>query len=167
MNNIKEIVEKAYRKKGRNMDRLTVGSTVRVNTKIKEGAKERIQAFEGIIIAKGGTGLGQMFTVRKISYGGVGVERTFPLHSPLVDSITVKKQGKAKRAKLFYLREAFGRKAKREVKRFDTDMLAPEAPAEAEAVPEAVPATEAAAAAPSTPEDAAPATETAPAKEEK
>jgi len=117
---IKEIIEKQYKKKGVDFSKISVGSTVKVNTKIKEGNKERIQAFEGVVIAKKGTGLNAMFTVRKISFGAIGVERTFPINTPSIDSIKVTKEGKAKRAKLYYIRESFGRKAKKENRRFDT-----------------------------------------------
>ncbi len=116
---IKEVVEKQYAKKGADIKKINVGSTLRVNTKIKEGNKERIQAFEGVVISKKGRGLDAMFTVRKIGAGGIGVERTFPINSPVIESIKVIKEGKAKRAKLFYIRESFGRKARKEVMKFD------------------------------------------------
>ncbi|MDO4500193.1 MAG: 50S ribosomal protein L19 [Erysipelotrichaceae bacterium] len=90
---------------------LRPGMTVRVDVKIKEGDKSRIQAFEGVVIRIKGTGIGQTFTVRKIS-SGVGVERTFPVHSPLVDKITVLRVGKVRRAKLYYLRERSGKSAR-------------------------------------------------------
>ena len=90
---------------------LDVGNTVRVHVKVKEGNRERIQVFEGIIIKKQGGGLNETFTVRKISYG-VGVEKTFLLHSPLVEKIEVVRVGKARRAKLYYLRDRVGKKAK-------------------------------------------------------
>ena len=90
---------------------LDVGNTVRVSVKIKEGEKERIQVFEGIIIKKQGGGLNETFTVRKISYG-VGVEKTFLLHSPMVEKVEVVRVGKARRAKLNYLRDRIGKDAK-------------------------------------------------------
>ena len=90
---------------------LRVGNTVRVHVRIKEGNKERIQVFEGIIIKKQGGGLNATFTVRKISYG-VGVEKTFLVHSPNVEKVEVTRVGKARRAKLFYLREKLGKAAK-------------------------------------------------------
>ncbi len=90
---------------------LDVGNTVRVSVKIKEGEKERIQVFEGIIIKKQGGGLNETFTVRKISYG-VGVEKTFLLHSPMVEKVEVVRVGKARRAKLNYLRDRIGKEAK-------------------------------------------------------
>ena len=90
---------------------LKVGNTVRVHVRIKEGNKERIQVFEGIIIKVQGAGVNKTFTVRKISYG-VGVEKTFLIHSPLVEKVEVVRVGKAKRAKLFYLRDRVGKAAK-------------------------------------------------------
>ena len=90
---------------------LKVGNTVRVHVKIKEGNKERIQVFEGIIIKKQGGGVNETFTVRKISYG-VGVEKTFLIHSPLVEKVELVRVGKARRAKLYYLRERTGKASK-------------------------------------------------------
>ena len=90
---------------------LKVGNTVRVHVKIKEGNKERIQVFEGIIIKVQGGGVNQTFTVRKISYG-VGVEKTFLVHSPLVEKVELVRVGKARRARLFYLRDRVGKAAK-------------------------------------------------------
>ena len=90
---------------------LKVGNTVRVHVRIKEGNKERIQVFEGIIIKVQGGGVNQTFTVRKISYG-VGVEKTFLVHSPLVEKVELVRVGKARRAKLFYLRDRVGKSAK-------------------------------------------------------
>ena len=90
---------------------IKVGNTVRVHVRIKEGNKERIQVFEGIIIKKQGGGLNETFTVRKISYG-VGVEKTFLIHSPLVEKVEVVRVGKARRAKLYYLRERTGKASK-------------------------------------------------------
>lgn len=90
---------------------LKVGNTVRVHVRIKEGNKERIQVFEGIIIKVQGGGVNQTFTVRKISYG-VGVEKTFLVHSPLVEKVELVRVGKARRAKLFYLRDRVGKAAK-------------------------------------------------------
>ncbi len=88
-----------------------IGDTVRVQVKIREGERERLQGFEGTVIARRGTGVGETFTVRRISYG-VGVERVFPLHSPNVDSITVVRRGKVRRSKLYYLRDRVGKAAK-------------------------------------------------------
>lgn len=84
------------------------GDTVRVNVRVKEGEKERLQAFEGVCIARRGAGVSASFTVRKIS-NGVGVERIFPLHSPMLANITVVRRGQVRRAKLFYLRELTGK----------------------------------------------------------
>lgn len=90
---------------------LKVGNTVKVHVRIKEGNKERIQIFEGIIIKVQGGGVNQTFTVRKTSYG-VGVEKTFLVHSPLVERVELVRVGKARRAKLFYLRDRVGKAAK-------------------------------------------------------
>ena len=90
---------------------LKVGNTVKVHARIKEGNKERIQVFEGIIIKVQGAGVNKSFTVRKISYG-VGVEKTFLVHSPLVEKVELVRVGKARRAKLFYLRDRIGKAAK-------------------------------------------------------
>jgi len=84
------------------------GDTVRVNVRVKEGDKERLQAFEGVVIARKGEGVSKTFTVRKIS-NGVGVERIFPLHSPMLESVSVVRRGRVRRAKLFYLRELTGK----------------------------------------------------------
>ncbi len=94
-----------------NVPELNIGDTVRIANKIKEGAKERIQMFEGTIIARHGGGISETFTVRKISYG-VGVEKTFPVHSPHVVSVTVVRSGKVRRAKLYYLRDRVGKESK-------------------------------------------------------
>lgn len=90
---------------------LRIGDTVRVHVKIKEGNRERIQVFEGIIIKKQGGGVNATFTVRRISYG-VGVEKTFLVHSPNVEKVEVTRVGKARRAKLYYLRDRVGKAAK-------------------------------------------------------
>ena len=90
---------------------LRIGNTVRVHVRIKEGNKERIQVFEGIIIKKQGGGVNSTFTVRRISYG-VGVEKTFLVHSPMVEKVEVVRVGKARRAKLYYLRDRVGKAAK-------------------------------------------------------
>ena len=88
-----------------------VGDTVRVDVRIKEGERERIQAFEGTVIAKKHGGIQETFTVRRTSYG-VGVERVFPINSPFVEKVTVVRRGKVRRAKLYYLRERTGKAAK-------------------------------------------------------
>ena len=88
-----------------------VGDTVRVHVKVKEGARERVQVFEGTVIAKKHGGIEETFTVRRISYG-VGVEKVFPIHSPSIDHIEVVRNGKVRRAKLYYLRNLSGKAAK-------------------------------------------------------
>lgn len=90
-----------------NVPEFRVGDTVRVDVKIIEGKRERIQAFEGIVMARKGSGVSETFTVRKISYG-VGVERVFPVHSPKIVNIEVVRKGKVRRAKLTYLRNVVG-----------------------------------------------------------
>jgi large subunit ribosomal protein L19 len=87
------------------------GDTLRVNVRVKEGEKERLQAFEGVCIARRGAGVSETFTVRKIS-NGVGVERIFPVHSPMLSEITVVRRGRVRRAKLFYLRNVTGKSAR-------------------------------------------------------
>lgn len=87
------------------------GDTVRVNVKIKEGDRERVQAYEGVCIARQGQGINESFTVRKISFGE-GVERLFPIHSPNIESIEVKRRGVVRRAKLYYLRDRRGKSAR-------------------------------------------------------
>ena len=88
-----------------------IGDTVKVSVKIKEGNKERIQAYEGTVIARKGSGISETFTVRRISYG-VGVERVFPIHSPHVEKVEVVRHGRVRRAKLYYLRGRVGKAAK-------------------------------------------------------
>ena len=92
------------------------GDTIRVSVKVVEGEKERLQAFEGVVIRKRGGGTGASFTVRRISYG-VGVERTFPLHSPRIDKIQVTKRAAVRRSKLYYLRDLVGKAARLKEKR--------------------------------------------------
>ena len=104
------------------------GDTVRVNVKIKEGERERVQAYEGVCIARGGHGINESFTVRKISFGE-GVERLFPVMSPMIDSIEVKRRGVVRRAKLYYLRDRRGKSARiaeRSMVRRDETATAPE-----------------------------------------
>ena len=108
MDLIKELESQQLKKE---MPVINVGDTVRVHVKIKEGSRERIQVFEGIVIAKKHGGLEETFTVRRLAYG-VGVEKTFPVHSPNVEKVEVVRQGKVRRAKLFYLRDRVGKKAK-------------------------------------------------------
>ena len=90
---------------------LNIGDTVKVHNRIKEGTRERIQIFEGTIIAKQGGGISETFTVRRVSYG-VGVEKTFPVHSPNVEKVEITRRGKVRRAKLYYLRDRVGKSAK-------------------------------------------------------
>jgi len=92
------------------------GDTVKVHVKVKEGDKERIQVFQGLVISRKGGGTRQMFTVRKVS-GGVGVERMFPLYSPSIDRIEVERHGRVRRAKLYYLRDLKGKAARIEEKK--------------------------------------------------
>jgi len=106
--NIMDSIEKEQMK---DIPVFAIGDTIKVHAKIKEGNKERIQVFEGVCIARSGGGVREMFTVRKVSYG-VGVEKMFPLHSPLLDKIEVAKRGKIRRAKLFYLRGLSGKAAR-------------------------------------------------------
>lgn len=94
-----------------NIPEFSVGDSVRVMVKVIEGGKERLQAFEGVVIARKHGGISETFTVRKISFG-VGVEKTFPIHSPKVADIKVTRRGKVRRAKLYYLRERTGKAAK-------------------------------------------------------
>jgi large subunit ribosomal protein L19 len=87
------------------------GDTLRVNVRVKEGEKERLQAFEGVCIARRGSGVSETFTVRKIS-NGIGVERIFPVHSPMIGALTVVRRGRVRRAKLYYLRNVSGKAAR-------------------------------------------------------
>ena len=90
---------------------VNVGDTIRVHNKIKEGTRERIQLFEGTVIAKHGGGISETFTVRRVAYG-VGVEKTFPIHSPNVEKVDIIRHGKVRRAKLYYLRDRVGKASK-------------------------------------------------------
>lgn len=107
-------IESTYLKEG--IPSFRPGDTVKVQVRVKEGDKERLQAFQGVVIARKGGGTREMFTVRKIS-GGIGVERIFPLHSPNVDRIEVLRRGRVRRAKLYYLRELRGKAARIEERR--------------------------------------------------
>ena len=109
MNNIIKNIEDAQMKA--EVPQFNVGDTVRVSAKIKEGNRERTQVFEGTVLKKQGTGVRATFTVRKIS-NGVGVEKTWPLHSPIVEKVDVVRRGKVRRAKLYYLRDRVGKAAK-------------------------------------------------------
>ena len=103
--------EEAQRLSARKVPEFRPGDTVRVNVKIKEGERERVQAYEGVCIARSGAGLHENFTVRKISFGE-GVERVFPIMSPMIESIEVKRRGVVRRAKLYYLRDRRGKSAR-------------------------------------------------------
>ena len=113
-----EIIRSIEAKQLRNdVPAIAIGDTVRVQVKVVEGKNERLQAFEGVVIAKRNGGIRETFTVRRVSYG-IGVERTFPLHSPRVDRIEIIRRGKVRRAKLYYLRNLQGKAAKiKEAKR--------------------------------------------------
>ena len=107
MNILKEIEKEQLKK---DLPSFRVGDTVKVHVKVKEGTRERIQMFEGIVLKRQNGGIRETFTVRRIAYG-VGVERTFPVHSPRIDKIEVLRRGKVRRAKLYYLRKKVGKSA--------------------------------------------------------
>ncbi|WP_138496602.1 50S ribosomal protein L19 [Paenibacillus pinistramenti] len=114
MNIVQAITQEQLRK---DLPSFRPGDTLKVHVKVIEGSRERIQLFEGVVIKRRGGGISETFTVRKIS-NGVGVERTFPLHSPKLDKIEVARRGKVRRAKLYYLRELRGKAARiKEVRR--------------------------------------------------
>ena len=94
---------------------VNIGDTIRVHNRIKEGSRERIQLFEGTVIAKHGGGISETFTVRRVSYG-CGIEKTFPIHSPNVEGVDIIRVGKVRRAKLYYLRDRVGKASKVKVK---------------------------------------------------
>jgi large subunit ribosomal protein L19 len=125
MNSILDYVESKYMKQ--TVTPFRVGDTVRVDVKIIEGESERVQAFEGIVIGRRGHGVSETFTVRKISFG-VGVERTFPVHSPRIEKLQVLRSGKVRRAKLYYLRDLSGKAAR--IEEVETGETAPAASAE-------------------------------------
>ena len=104
-----KLVDASYMKD--DIPEFKAGDTVRVHVKVREGQKERIQIYEGVVIGRKGGGASESFTVRKVSFG-VGVERVFPLHSPIVDKIEVKRYGRVRRAKLYYLRNLKGKAAR-------------------------------------------------------
>jgi large subunit ribosomal protein L19 len=116
MNIIEKLNKETIDTLGKDIPVFAVGDTVCVNVKVKEGSRERIQAFEGICLARKNDSVNSNFTVRKISYGE-GVERVFPLYSPVVDSIDVVRRGVVRRAKLYYLRELRGKAARIREKR--------------------------------------------------
>ena len=111
MNIIEELEKEHIKELDKTVPEFAPGDTVKVNVKVREGERERIQAFEGVCIARAGGGLHENFTVRKISFGE-GVERVFPIYSPLVDSVEVVRRGQVRRAKLYYLRERRGKSAR-------------------------------------------------------
>ena len=122
MNIIEQLNKEEIEKLNKTVPEFAPGDTVKVNVKVKEGSRERIQAYEGVCIARKGGGIDESFTVRKISFGE-GVERVFPIYSPLVDSIEVIRRGKVRRAKLYYLRERRGKSA-RIAEKVDTKAIA-------------------------------------------
>ena len=130
MNIIQQLEQEQIASLGKTIPDFQPGDTVTVNVKVKEGERTRVQAYEGVCIARSGGGLNESFTVRKISYGE-GVERVFPVHSPMIDSIKVARRGKVRRAKLYYLRDRRGKSA-RIVERNDRPAKAEKAPAAAE-----------------------------------
>ena len=111
MNIIQTLEQEQIAKLGKDLPDFQPGDTVIVNVKVKEGERTRVQAYEGVCIARAGSGFQESFTVRKISYGE-GVERVFPLYSPMIDSIKVVRRGKVRRAKLYYLRDRRGKSAR-------------------------------------------------------
>ena len=113
MNIIQELENEQLQKlqENKSIPDFSPGDTVKANVKISEGTRERVQAYEGVVIGRSGGGINENFTVRKISYGE-GVERVFPVYSPTIESITILKRGKVRRAKLYYLRERRGKSAR-------------------------------------------------------
>ncbi|MBZ6075589.1 50S ribosomal protein L19 [Microvirga puerhi] len=111
MNLIQQLEQEQIAKLGKTIPDFQPGDTVIVNVKVKEGERTRVQAYEGVCIARSGGGLHESFTVRKISYGE-GVERVFPIYSPMIDSIKVVRRGAVRRAKLYYLRDRRGKSAR-------------------------------------------------------
>lgn len=148
MNDAIALVESKHRKK--KVPEVAVGDTVRVKVRVTEGEKEksqtRLQTFEGVVISRHGSGINETIQVRRISYG-IGVERTFPLHSPIVDDIEVVREGRTRRAKLYFLRERVGKRARlgerTRVARGTRGTDEAVAEAEPEPQPEAEPANEA------------------------
>ena len=108
MDALKMIAEDSVKKE---VPKFEIGDTVRVDVNIREGERERVQAFEGTVIARKGSGVAETFTVRRVSYG-VGVERVFPIHSPNVKDVKVIRRGRVRRAKLYYLRDRVGKASK-------------------------------------------------------
>jgi large subunit ribosomal protein L19 len=122
MNIIEQLEAEQIVKLGKTIPQFQPGDTVIVNVKVVEGERSRVQAYEGVCIARNGGGIQESFTVRKISYGE-GVERVFPVYSPMIDSIKVVRKGKVRRAKLYYLRDRRGKSA-RIAERIDKDRVA-------------------------------------------
>lgn len=141
-NQILDNINKAQEKKRPNF---RVGDRVNISVRLKEGEKERIQAFKGLVISKtpkSGKGPGAMFTVRKISEG-VGVERIFPIHSPFIEKIVVESSSEVRRSRLYFLRELKGKKARlKEAERFGEEMVTEEVKVAPEVAPEAAPKAE-------------------------
>jgi large subunit ribosomal protein L19 len=135
-----ETIEQRQLRKGR--PRFKAGDTVRVHFRVIEGSRSRLQVFEGIVIKRQGAGVRETFTVRKQSFG-VGVERTFPLHSPKVERIEVVQIGDVSRAKLYYLREKVGRKARVRAKQYGGKLSSPDADGALEEASEEAPEAEA------------------------
>ena len=108
MDALKLIAEESVKKE---LPEFEIGDTVKVDVKIREGERERVQAFEGTVVARKGSGVAETFTVRRVSYG-VGVERVFPIHSPNVANVEIIRKGRVRRAKLYYLRNRVGKAAK-------------------------------------------------------
>ena len=133
MNIIEQLDREQIARLGKQIPDFQPGDTLQVNVKVVEGERTRVQAYEGVCIARSGGGLNESFTVRKISYGE-GVERVFPIHSPLIDSIKVVRRGKVRRAKLYYLRDRRGKSARIAER---TDRSRAEAPAAAAVAPPA------------------------------
>ncbi len=119
--NTTDLVEQSYLRKG--LPQFRPGDTVKVHVRVVEGNRERVQVFQGVVIRRSGGGLRETFTVRKISFG-VGVERTFPLHSPSIAKLEVLQRGHVRRAKLYYLRDLRGKKARIKERRIDEAKLA-------------------------------------------
>lgn len=140
-----DIIKSIEREQMKNkIPELKVGNTVKVHVRVKEGNRERIQIFEGIIIKVQGAGVNKTFTVRRIA-SGVGVEKTFLIHSPVVEKVQVTRVGKARRAKLFYLRDRLGKSAKTKEKigaRIETNEIVLKEDVVEEAAPEEAPAVE-------------------------
>lgn len=160
--NVMQSIAQEYMKS--DIPAFNVGDTVKVHVKIKEGSRERIQVFEGFVLKRQNGGIGETFTVRRIA-SGVGVEKTFPIHSPLIAKIEVVRRGDVRRAKLNYMRERTGKSAKIKAKEYSEEQLA--AIAEAKAAAEAEAAAKAAAEAEAEKAAEAPAEAEAPAAEEK